>query len=159
MPALPEKNRLSLADNPIQAITKMSEGSPGAVTVLVELMKSEPAIDPESDLGGIGSIMAMDDLGIYGSHIWILFKDVCKSNVGNVVTLFRATRLGLIDSQKVVEASRERVEDKAEPFDFDYLVARIREQVKFWPNRDKTPEVKPSVGFIKPETDPRNRAT
>ena len=63
-------NRVGLQDTVQDALVKMVEGNPGAITVLLEFLKRNP------DLGLI-HILKLDDLGIYGSHIWMLWKDVC----------------------------------------------------------------------------------
>jgi hypothetical protein len=51
----------------------MSEGIPGAITVLVELL---------NDPSGMGflDVLHLDDMGMRGSQIWVAYKDHCKGD-------------------------------------------------------------------------------
>jgi len=35
------------------------------------------SIDPDSNFGGLGPLLLLDTLSIYGPRIWQLYKDVC----------------------------------------------------------------------------------
>lgn len=54
-------------------IYKMSDGNPGAINVMCVLLK---------ELKGKGAIAIfyLDEMGIYGSNIWICAKDICKND-------------------------------------------------------------------------------
>ena len=52
----------------------MSEGNPGAATVLVQIMNEDPIV-------GIVRIMELDELDIRGHKIWGLYKDCCGQNM------------------------------------------------------------------------------
>ena len=80
---------------------KMSEGNPGAVTVLMELYKETPETDPMSALGGLGPIMWLDTFGIYGSRIWMLYKDVCGQDVEKTNWMIRAVQLGIMSEAEL----------------------------------------------------------
>ncbi len=82
-------------------MVKMSEGNPGAVTVLMELYKEAPEIDPWSVLGGIGPVMWLDTLGVYGSRIWMLYKDVCGQDIAKTVWMIRAVQLGIMSETEL----------------------------------------------------------
>lgn len=88
--------RIELNDNLMDIFLKMSEGNPGAVTVLMELYKEVPTIDPKNILGGIGAILDLDTLGVYGSRIWMLYKDVCGQDIAKTNWMLRAWQLGVI---------------------------------------------------------------
>lgn len=94
-------SRITLQDDAITIIHKISEGNPGAVTVLMLLLKHNKRIDPQSWMGPLGTIIYLDTHGIYGSKIWILFKDVCKQDIVMLVALFRAIELDIISSTVV----------------------------------------------------------
>lgn len=87
--------RITLQDTAITAITKLSEGNPGALRVCSELFKEGAAIDPDAFGGGLSPLLALDTHAIYGSRIWMLYKDVCKQNLTHVVAVLRAVQLGL----------------------------------------------------------------
>lgn len=95
--------RISLADSGLQIIMKMSEGNPGAATVLVNLLSEQEVkvseIDPDNLLGAVGVVLYMDTLEIYGSNIWMFYKDVCGQDYVTMIGLLRAIQLGFMDSQ------------------------------------------------------------
>jgi hypothetical protein len=125
MDNLPSKNRLSLTDDPKSGIMKMCDGNPGGLNVLISLMTETGKIDPDSALGGWGCLFDLDEMGIYGSHIWILYKDVCGENLTNLVGLLRAYQLGFIEERLIVDASYER--NRSLPI--DDLLKKVREQL------------------------------
>lgn len=45
----------------------MSEGNPGALSVLAKIMKDDPT--------GFGTVLHLDDMNIRGPQIWLGFKD------------------------------------------------------------------------------------
>ena len=87
------RERIDLDDNMMNMMVKMVEGNPGAINVCMQLLADKN--DPDSFLGGMGNILSLDTHGIYGSNIWVLFKNVCGQNILNVVTVLRAVQLGL----------------------------------------------------------------
>ena len=87
-------SRIQLTDSVIDIMQKMTEGNPGALTVCMELLNKGKNIDPDSALEGLGNILSLDTHGIYGSRIWMLFKDVCGEHIGRTIGLLRAVQLG-----------------------------------------------------------------
>jgi hypothetical protein len=85
----------------MDVMLKMSEGNPGAVTVLIELYDKTPEIDPMSALDGLGAIMWLDTFGIYGSRIWMLYKDVCGQDIAKTNWMLRACQLGIISETEL----------------------------------------------------------
>jgi hypothetical protein len=77
----------------------MCDGNPGGLTVLINLYKLSPSIDPDDAFGGLGPILSLDTLGIYGSRIWMLYKDVCDQSIPNVLTVLRAHQLGFLTDE------------------------------------------------------------
>jgi hypothetical protein len=53
---------------------KMSDGNPGALTVVMSIYQHVENIDPMGALGGFGPILSLDTLGIYGPDVWMLYK-------------------------------------------------------------------------------------
>ncbi len=116
--------RVTLDDDLKSSIVKMCEGNPGALTVLCELVTRTPEIDPDAGLGGLHYLLHMDDQGLYGSHIWMLFKDVCGGKLEGVIALFRAHQLGIIPSLEL-----QRIIDEDKPYDFAPLIVAIQKEV------------------------------
>ncbi len=68
------ENVITLEDTVQDSVTKMSKGNSGAITVLCEILKKEPAI-------GIMLICKLDDANIRGSDIWVEYKDICGEDI------------------------------------------------------------------------------
>ena len=98
------KTRIELTDSPIQMLMKMAGGNPGALNVLMQLFEKDAAIDPDSAFGPIGSILSLDTHGIYEHRIWMLYKDVCKEDLVNVVAVLRAVQLGKVSESSMQHA-------------------------------------------------------
>lgn len=67
--------RISLNDNIITGVLKMSDGHPGATEVLSKIIQSPKAFEPEEP---IFMISHLDALGIYESDIYNLGQYVCE---------------------------------------------------------------------------------
>lgn len=68
-----KRQRLSLNGTTMDLIMQMSEGNPGAVVALAELIKD--------DQMALMRILDLDDMGMRGSQIHVAFKDHCKGDV------------------------------------------------------------------------------
>lgn len=82
----------------------LSDGNPGAVRVMAEIARSITTIDPDDCLGAFGPLLQLDTIGIYGSDIWILFKDLCGESIVNTIGILRAEQLGLVSDRTVLNA-------------------------------------------------------
>lgn len=98
------QQRISLDDSIEQIVTKLSDGNPGSISVIVQLLKGEAAIDPDTAVPGLGTLFYFDSFGIYGSDIWVLFKDVCGGKLVNLVALFRGFQLGLVNRAQIEDS-------------------------------------------------------
>ena len=97
-------SKIELSDNTTDIIVKMSDGNPGAVNVILNILGEGGNIDPDSALGGLGALLSLDTLGIYGSAIYVLYNDICDSDLGKTLAVLRATQLGLFDKDIVYYA-------------------------------------------------------
>lgn len=84
----------SLATTVERIIAAVAEGNIGAIDVLTRMMLQNEKIDPDSVLGPLGGIMFLDTLGIYGSRVWMLYKDVCGESILKMIAVLRAVQLG-----------------------------------------------------------------
>jgi len=111
-------------------MVKMGEGNIGGVTVLINIMENCRKIDPDNALGGFSHILYLDTHEIYGSNIWILYKDVCGENITNMLAILRGVQLGIISIDVVkndymhINAYRGKMYD-----DFTGLIESIRKIV------------------------------
>lgn len=65
---------IEIGESVTEVIVKMSEGVIGAVSVLTQMIDS---LDPES----LMRIMALDDMNMRGSQIWVGYKDHCGEDL------------------------------------------------------------------------------
>jgi len=68
------REKISLSDTPMSVMIKMSEGNPGATTVLMVMKKK---LGQES----IFNILSMDDMNIRGAQIWLGYSDHCGKGI------------------------------------------------------------------------------
>lgn len=109
--------RVKGTDSLIDVLVKMSDGNPGASTVLARLSKHWHVIDPHNVLGPL-AVLLLDTFRVYGEDIWIFYKDVCGSNLRNTVGVIRACQLGYCANIKGV-----RREDVAR------LIEKVEERI------------------------------
>lgn len=101
-------SRLTLNDSVKSMLVKMSEGNPGALTAMMEIMEKHDKIDPQAAFGGIGAILMLDTWGIYGTEIYVLFSDKCGKDVRKMLMLMRATQLGLFPQSRLNEMAKDQ---------------------------------------------------
>ncbi len=96
--------KITLEDNVMSAIVKLSEESPEATTVCVMMVEKGEEIDPDAVLGGFGILLTLDTYNIYGSRIWMLYKDVCKQDLIKTIAALRACQMGFFPIEKLQHA-------------------------------------------------------
>lgn len=106
------------------SIIAMGEGNPGAITVMARLVKANPLIDPDCAFGDWGALISLDALDIYGSRIWMLYKDVCKESLGNTLAVMRAVQLGFLKQRDLDSAI-----DGKSKLDVAALLAQVKERL------------------------------
>lgn len=96
-------SKLELTDSILDITVKMSDGNPGAIMALMELMNEHIRIEPQALFSGISAIMLLDTWEIYGSSIYILFNDKCDRDASKMLLLISATQLGFFSSTELKE--------------------------------------------------------
>jgi len=117
--------KLDLNDSIEDIMIKMSEGNPGAISVCMMLYTKGGAIDPDALFGGLGGVLSLDSLGIYGSKIWMLFKDVCKQDLVKTSAMLRAWQLGFVPKATLLHA----IDNYGAGIDTDALLAQVQERL------------------------------
>lgn len=75
-------NRITLDTSFENGIVAMCEGNPGAVNVCMRLLgKPESGNNSLEFAEGWMNICRLDDMEIYGSDIWICYKDICQCDI------------------------------------------------------------------------------
>ena len=117
--------RIVLQDTMMDAVIKLSEGNPGATTVCVQILNEGNSIDPDMVLGGFGILSILDTYNIYGSRIWMLFKDVCKQDLVKTIAALRACQMGLFPIEKLQYA----IDNYGEGANVDELHRMVKERL------------------------------
>jgi hypothetical protein len=92
--------KINMTMTGVDCIVALSEGNPGALNVLTQIMQEDAKIDPDGGtMGFFGAFLMLDTIGIYGSRLWMLYKDVCGQKIAKVLLLLRACQLGHYDSE------------------------------------------------------------
>ena len=113
--------KIKLTDTTADALYKISEGNPGALTVCVELLTKAPQIDPEA-LGGLGYLLDLDSLKLYGSRIWCLYKDVCGEDLTKTCAVLRAWQLGYLAKAEIDHA----IDNRGDGIDAVIVLATVQ---------------------------------
>jgi hypothetical protein len=87
---------------------EMSDGNPGAATALATMAGSYERFDPMSAFKGWTALLWLDDKELYGSNIWVFYKDLCNEDMNKVVIIIRANQLGLMSTHEVNKHIKER---------------------------------------------------
>ena len=117
--------RIGLKDTSMDVMIKLSEGNPGAISVCANLLKNTSKHDPDAFMGGIGSLLMLDTLNVYGSRIWMFYKDFCKEDVGTMVLMLRAFQLGFISRQELDNA----IDRRGAGIDIDDIGKKVKERL------------------------------
>lgn len=71
------RKKLELNDTMLDVITKMSEGVPGAIVAMAEIMNN--------DENGFFVLLGLDDMNIRGSQIWVAYKYLYNENANKFI--------------------------------------------------------------------------
>ena len=95
------REKIRLDSDLTEMMFQMSEGNPGALTVLIGLLKDDL-------ISGMIDVLHLDDMGMRGPQIWVAFKDHCKSDIPT----FRAA-LKSRDKEMIATVNRECPDQQA----------------------------------------------
>lgn len=117
--------RIDLNDTMQSVVIKMAEGNPGALRVCMDLLAKGEQIDPDDWAGGFGNLLSLDTLAVYGSRIWMLFKDVCDLDLIKTIAMLRAWQLGFTTRESLNYA----IDNRGAGLDVDTLLAQVKERL------------------------------
>lgn len=123
----------------MDAILAMSDGNPGAISVLTEYSLKVESMDPEGGL--VCALRSLDNLKLYGPEVWMLFKDVCGQNLWRFALILRAYQLGWTSYEDVRKAVTPDV--LTEPWTEDYwrdTESSVRARVPLFASSTEYPE-------------------
>ena len=117
--------RIQLTDTLMDSILKIVEGNPGAISVVTQMIQRNSNIDPDDAFAELGPLLSLDSYGIYGSRIWMLYKDVCKNNLSHALGLLRCVQMGILDEQKLHSA----INNRGEGIDIISLLVQLHKKL------------------------------
>jgi hypothetical protein len=80
---------LDLADSLTDVVFKMSEGNPGAVNVLSQILNKD-------QMAGMMNILSLDDMNMRGPQIWVGYKDHCGEDIDTFINKIRGRDLQML---------------------------------------------------------------
>lgn len=122
-------SRITLSDTGLSAIRKMCEGNPGAMKALMEILKFGAQIDPYSCMGGLGVILSLDTLVIYGTDIYVLWNEICDRNTSKMIAVLRANQFGYISDQILREACHREDGSERDVIPVEELYSKVVERL------------------------------
>lgn len=102
-------SRIELNDKMIDIVSKMSDGNPGAITAMMEVITKGKDIDPQGSMGGLGAILLLDTLGVYGTEIYVLWNDKCNRDTRELMMLIRAWQLGFLPEESIKVMAKDQM--------------------------------------------------
>ncbi|MEO6176803.1 MAG: hypothetical protein ABIP27_16750 [Flavobacterium circumlabens] len=126
------KNRIQMKDSALDAVTKMVDGNFGAMEALMLLLQSDH-VDPDNVLGGIGVILFLDTLQIYGTDIYVLYSDICGKDIVKMIAVLRAVQMGWSSAPLLKEACSRQDYAGRELIPVDSLYIKVKREL---PNFD-----------------------
>lgn len=73
----------------------MSEGNPGALTCMMQMLNSDPM--------ALMDILLFDSMGIYGSKIYMVWNDCCGRDMAKFKETIQAFREGKFSEEEIHE--------------------------------------------------------
>jgi len=123
-------NKIGLDDTGTDVLFKLSEGNPGALRVCCEILDKASVIDPDAFGGGLFTLLSFDTLNIYGSKIWMLYKDVCKCDLISTLGLLRGWQFGILTETALKHA----IDNYGDGIDVQSIVNQVKERLPAFGN-------------------------
>lgn len=125
-----ELKRLTPSMTLIEASVALVDGNPGAATAVAALvLAARDGIDPGQPFGAHGPLFALDELELYGSDIWVLYKDVCGMDAVKFMALLRGWRLGVVRKEQLVAASLGMTPLGVAPLNPSHVLEQVKAQL------------------------------
>lgn len=112
----------------MSAVMKMSDGNYGAMDGLMTLLKSSH-IDPDNILGGIGVMLFLDTLQIYGTDIYVLYSDICDKDIVKMIAVLRAAQMGWFDAAILKDACSRQDYSGRQMVPIDDLYTKVKQEL------------------------------
>ena len=94
-------SRIAISDDLVTALQKMSEGNPGAINVIMQLVEKTDELYVGQGFAPFECVSRLDKLAIYGPSIWILYKDICHQRIELVFKMLHANVKGILSDADI----------------------------------------------------------
>lgn len=121
-------------DDIIKCVTKLCEGNPGAASCLCRLLEITFANPIELPINGAQALLQLDKCGIYGTDIYVLWKDICECDFVKVLELLTAVYLNLLNPFILGDACSRQDRSGKNLFDVEQVVRNVK---TFFPDFEK----------------------
>lgn len=121
-------SRVTLQMSLRDVVMALAGGNPGALNVCMSIVMKGAEIDPDSALGPLGALLSLDQHRIYGSEIWMLFKDVCGQSLPKMLACLRAVQLGGL-AGVTSEALLSAIQNRGAGVDAAAALAAVKERL------------------------------
>lgn len=85
-----DRTSIDPMDNVGDVLMKMAEGNPGAITVMMNIMKI-------AGQDGVFYLLHLDDMNIRGTQIWIGYKDYCGEDINKFIECIKGRDKKMVD--------------------------------------------------------------
>lgn len=85
-------SKLNFNETFSDVLLKLSEGNPGAMTTLFEIMKAKN----DDEIKYLDTFLVIDTMELYGSNLYMLWNDCCNRDINKVLEVIDGYQLGKI---------------------------------------------------------------
>lgn len=78
-----KETRINLSDNLMEIVTKLSEGNPGALNVLMGIVDKFK----NDTVKILKNFLIIDTMNLYGSHLYMLWNDCCDRDLDKTLKI------------------------------------------------------------------------
>jgi hypothetical protein len=115
-----------MGDTSQTAVVKMCDGNPGAMQAICELLRDGHQIAPDDLMCGMGQLLFLDTLGIYGTDIYVLYSDICGRSVRKMCGVLFAVQYGFFSASVLKDACARQDYSGRELVPVDNLCVKVQ---------------------------------
>lgn len=101
------------------------------MSVCSSLLRIGSTLDPQALMGSYSAFMNLDMIGVYEDRIWMLYKDVCGSNIVKTFAALRAVQLGIVSAEDLNFAidNRGSLPNNQGTLNVDTMLAEVKKRL------------------------------
>lgn len=84
------RKKITQFTSTMEAVINLSCNNPGAVTVMMELIKENEDLSTHR-------MLMLDDMNLAGSSLWIAYKDYCKQDINKLIGKIKERNGEMVD--------------------------------------------------------------